>query len=106
MDLLQLHIETHRGMMEGAKNDSWSMSGNFIYRHHVEPRVKLCAPREESFPIPLEYTDVTRTMFTAKKFGGFRDQRKWSVVDTENRIWCAVDTQGRVCDAVETAGRM
>ena len=26
------------------------MSGNFIYRHHVEPRVKLYSPREESLP--------------------------------------------------------
>ena len=24
-----------------AINDFWSMSGSFIYRHHVEPRVKL-----------------------------------------------------------------
>ena len=31
-----------------AMNDFWSMSGNFIYRHHVEPRVKLHSPREES----------------------------------------------------------
>ena len=37
-----------------AINDFWSMSGNFIYRHHVEPRVKLYSPREESFPFPLE----------------------------------------------------
>ena len=29
-----------------AINDFWSMSGNFIYRHHVEPRVKLYPPRE------------------------------------------------------------
>ena len=42
-------------------NDFWSMSGNFIYRHHVEPRVKLCSPSEESFPIPLKYIDVSRT---------------------------------------------
>ena len=28
-----------------AMNDFWSMSGNFIYRHHVEPRVKLYSPR-------------------------------------------------------------
>ena len=40
------------------------MSGNFIYRHHVEPRVKLYSPREESFPIPLKYIDVTRTAHT------------------------------------------
>ena len=44
-----------------AINDFWSMSGNFIYRHHVEPRVKLYLPREESFPIPLKYIDVSRT---------------------------------------------
>ena len=47
-----------------AINDFWSMSGNFIYRHHVEPRVKLYSPREESFPIPLKYTDVCRTTHT------------------------------------------
>ena len=32
-----------------ARNDFWSISGNFFYRHHVEPRVKLYVPREESF---------------------------------------------------------
>ena len=47
-----------------AINDFWSMSGNFIYRHHVEPRVKLYSPREESFPIPLKYFDVSRTTHT------------------------------------------
>ena len=40
------------------------MSGNFIYRHHVEPRVKLSSPRKESFPIPLKYIDVSRTTHT------------------------------------------
>ena len=47
-----------------AIHDFWFMSGNFIYRHHVEPRVKLYPPREESFPIPLKYIDVTRTTQT------------------------------------------
>ena len=47
-----------------AINDFWSMSGNFIYRHHVEPRVKLYSPREQSFPISLEYIDVSRTTHT------------------------------------------
>ena len=32
--------------------------------HHVEPRVELYSPREESFPIPLKYIDVTRTTHT------------------------------------------
>ena len=40
------------------------MSGNFIYRHLLEPRVKLYSPREESFPIPLKYIDVSRTTHT------------------------------------------
>ena len=32
--------------------------------YHVEPRVKLYTPKEESFPIPLKYTDVSRTTCT------------------------------------------
>ena len=44
-----------------AINDFWSMSGNFTCRHHVEPRVKLYSPREESFRIRLKYIDVSRT---------------------------------------------
>ena len=40
------------------------MSASFIYRHHVEPRVKLYSPREESFPFPLKYIDVTRATHT------------------------------------------
>ena len=47
-----------------AISDFWSMSGSFIYRHHVEPRVKLYSPGEESFPIPLKFLDVSRTTHT------------------------------------------
>ena len=47
-----------------AINDFWSMPGSFIYRHHVEPRVKLYSPREEPFSIPLKYIDVSRTTHT------------------------------------------
>ena len=47
-----------------ARNDFRSMSGKFIYRQHVEPGVKLYSPREESFPIPLKYIDVSRTTHT------------------------------------------
>ena len=47
-----------------AINDFWSMSGNFIYRHHVESRVKLYSPKEESFPIALKYIDISRTTQT------------------------------------------
>ena len=40
-----------------ARNDILSISGNYIYRHHVEPRVKFYVPREESFAIPLRNID-------------------------------------------------
>ena len=43
-----------------AKSDFWTITGEFICRHHVEPRVKLYVPRDESFPLPLKYIDVTR----------------------------------------------
>ena len=52
-------------MMVKLGNDFWSISGNFIYRHHVEPRVNLYVPKEESFPLPLRYIDVTRTTDTS-----------------------------------------
>ena len=48
-----------------AKTDFSSITGDFIYRHHVEPRVKLYVPKEESFPVPLKYIDVTRTTHTS-----------------------------------------
>ena len=47
-----------------ARNDFWSISGNYTYRHHVEPRVKLYVPREESFPITIRCIHVARTTST------------------------------------------
>ena len=47
-----------------ARNDFWSISGNCIHRHHVEPRVKLYVPREESFPLPPRYIYFTRATST------------------------------------------
>ena len=37
-----------------AMNDFWSMPGTFIFRHHVEPRVKLHSPWKEWFLVPLK----------------------------------------------------
>ena len=48
-----------------AKHDLWSITGDFIYRHNVEPRVKLYVLREESFPMPIKCIDVTRTTRTS-----------------------------------------
>ena len=44
-----------------ARADFWSIQGDFIYRRHNEPRVQLYVPKEETFPIPLKYIDVTRS---------------------------------------------
>ena len=44
--------------------DFWSIQGDFIYRHHKEPRVQLNVPKEETFPVPLKYMDVTRSTYT------------------------------------------
>ena len=58
-----------------AINDFWSMSGNFIYRHHFEPRVKLYSPREESFLIPLKHSDVSRTRHTHTNLDVMQERR-------------------------------
>ena len=47
-----------------ARNDFSSISGNDIYRHHVEPRDKLFVLKEETFPISLWYIDEVRTTHT------------------------------------------
>ena len=47
-----------------ARNDFWSITRDFICRRHVEPRVKLHVPTEESFFIPLQHIDVTGTTDT------------------------------------------
>ena len=45
----------------GSENDLWTITGEFICRHHVVPRVKLYMPHEETFPVRTKYIDVTRT---------------------------------------------
>ena len=47
-----------------ARKDFWSIQGDFIYRHHIEPRGQLQVPKEETFPVPLKYIEVTRTTYT------------------------------------------
>ena len=32
-----------------ARSDFWSIQGDFIYRHHNEPRVQIFVPKEETF---------------------------------------------------------
>ena len=54
-----------------AKNDFWSITGDYL--RHVEPRVKLYVPKEESFLIPLKYIDVTRNIYVTGRNVGKTD---------------------------------
>ena len=47
-----------------ARRDFWSMQGDFVHRHHIEPRVQLYVPPEATSPIPPKYIDVTRSTYT------------------------------------------
>ena len=70
-----------------ARSDFWSIEGNYIYRHHVEPRVKLYVPKEEPFPIPLRYVDVVRrTNTTLDVLVESRIEDYWNVVGTETYL--------------------
>ena len=40
---------------------SQSVQGDFICRHHNEPRVQLYVPQEETFPISVDVTRSTHT---------------------------------------------
>ena len=63
-----------------ARDDVWSISGDFKYRHHVEPRVKLYTLKEESFLIPLKKFDVTRiTHTTLDVLQGSRIDDYWNI---------------------------
>ena len=44
-----------------ARNEFWSLSGNYIYRHPVEPRANFTCREKSPFPIPLRFVDVART---------------------------------------------
>ena len=71
-----------------AKYDFWSITGDSIYRHHVGPRVKLYMPKEESFPIPMKYIDVTRTTHTSLDVLLERQIDDYWNVDGERIIRC------------------
>ena len=61
--LHQQYDKTHRMMM--VKPGVFSgKSLDYIYRHHVEPRVKPYVPQEETFPIPYKKFGVTRSTNT------------------------------------------
>ena len=53
------HEEDSTRDEEEARNDFWTVTREFISRHYVVPRVKMYMPKEETFPVPTKYIDVT-----------------------------------------------
>ena len=83
--LLQPHFKmTPHRMMRKLKMIT-GITGDFICRHHVEPRVKLYMPKEESFSIPFKYIDITRTTHTSLDVLLEKQNDYWNV-DGERKI--------------------
>ena len=56
---------TQHEMMRKLKMTSGLLREISLYRHHVEHRVKLYMPKEESFPVPLKDIDITSATNTS-----------------------------------------
>ena len=70
-------VEIEEGDRKGiGTEDSWSMSGEFIYRRLEEHRLKLYDPGNETFPIPLKYVDAMRQTQTSIKRCSYRPERR------------------------------
>ena len=83
--LLHHHFKmTPHRMMRKLKMIT-GITRDFICRHHVEPRVKLYMPKEESFFIPFKYIDVTRTTHTSLDVLLEKHNDYWNV-DRERKI--------------------
>ena len=59
-----LNLQNKKKDEPEARKDFWSIQGDFVCRHHIEPRVQLYVPKEETFPIPMKCIDVTRSTFS------------------------------------------
>ena len=84
-----------------ARAGFWSIQGDFIYRHHIEPQVQLYSPREESFPFPLKYIDVSRSTHTnldVKQERGIDDNWNVDVNRSLSESWKGfTKVQGEKC---------
>ena len=74
--LLTLFETTRCGMMRKLEVTSGLIREMSFIAHHVEPRVKLCLPREESFPVPLKYIDVTINTHTPLESWNVDEERE------------------------------
>ena len=77
-------VEIEEGDRKGINTeDSWSMSGEFIYRRHENHRLKLYDPGNETFPIPLKYVDAMRQTQTSIQRCSYGPERRVSISSEE-----------------------
>ena len=82
-----------------ARADFWSIQGDFIYRHHNEPRVQLYVPKEEAFSNPLKFIYVTRSTHTDLDVMQEKRVDDWNVDSREETDKDSNDHQTRSCVA-------
>ena len=70
--------------------DFWSIQGDFIYRHHNEPRVQLYSPKEDTLPIPLKDIDVTLSTHTDLDVMQEKKIDDYQNVDSSAHVTCNV----------------
>ena len=106
--LIHPHVKmTQHRTMRKLKTIFWSVTGDFFYRHHVEPRVKLYMPKEESFPIPLKYIDVTRNTHTSLDVMLEKNIDDYWNVDGESELqdaWTSFTAKGHLTWSGERRG--
>ena len=75
---------------DSTRDDAAEKKLVYYRRFHLspsrEPRVKLCMPREEAFPIPLKYIDVTRTTYTSLDVSLEKNVEDYWNVDGEREL--------------------
>ena len=69
-----------------ARRDFWSIQGDFIHRHHIESRVQLHVPKEETLPIPLKYVDVMRSTHTDLDAAQEKRTDDYWIVDEDRKL--------------------
>ena len=84
-------------MMRKREMTSGRSQENSFNRHHVERRVKLYVPKEETFPIPTKYIDVTRTTHTSLDVMMEKHVEDYWNVDGEKRLVRCMDWLHKIC---------
>ena len=67
-----------------ARRDFWSIEGDCIYRHYIEPRVQLYVLKEETFHIPLFFDVLRSTNTDLDVMQEKRIDDYWNVVSTSS----------------------